>query len=93
MENQKSTELEGADNITLSLISYELGPIMTHKVYVNIYLDWYPERRVVFPMNLEYRECYAKDFKGTPIEKQRIPINENPFQIDLEFRQSPCQFT
>lgn len=69
MRSGKSGDLSGADLVSLTLLSYEIGPILSHKVKLIVRLDRYPEQKVSFPVTLEYRECHVESFMGIPVEK------------------------
>ena len=89
-ENSFDVDTTGADLIYFSLLSFEQGPIMARKVRVFVSLEQYPDQKISFPMDLEFRQCYAKYFAGGTIEKQRIQTGELSYEISLDFKQDPC---
>ena len=73
---ESSDASEGADLINFTLQSFEEGPIYTKLVKVDVYLERYPDKRISFPIELGFRECYASGFGGSQIEKQRIEVGQ-----------------
>ena len=69
MLRDDSDDQAGADVISFTLLSFELGPILTKSLKVDIYLEDYPEKRISFPLEIGFRECYASDFGGDQIGK------------------------
>lgn len=79
--------------VSLRLKSFEEGPTLSEIITIRISLTDYPGTKIRFEVELEYRECLTSIFEGNVIEKQRILIGSNPYQVPLVFRQSPCDFT
>ena len=43
-------------------------------------------------ITLEYRECFASEFEGAIIERQRILVGDAPYSLKLPFNQHPCTY-